>query len=185
VKKITIILILAFLVFAKPISAQTITLPMPTASTTPSIEPTIVSYELPYPGILPGSPLYIFKNIRDKIVEITTTDPVRKTEFYLLQADKQLASALLLYKQNQKELADSTLLNSQNNLEKSIDSLIESKKEQKNANDLPIKIKTSSTKQKQEILVLLEDAKNKETDTLKDSYNRAEQIENRANSFNP
>jgi hypothetical protein len=185
VKKTIAIFILVFIVLAKPISAQTITLPMPTASTTPSIEPTIISYELPYPGILPGSPLYVFKNIRDKFKEITTTDPVRKTEFYLLQADKQLASALLLYKQNQKELAETTLLRSQKNLEKSIDALIESKKMQKNTNDLPIKIKTSSIKQKQEILALLEDTKNKDTGTLKDSYNRAEQIENRANSLNP
>jgi hypothetical protein len=185
VRKAIALVILTFIFLVKPTFAQTITLPMPTAGTTPSVEPSIINYDLPYPGILPGSPLYVFKNIRDKLKEFTTTDPVRKTEFYLLQADKQLASALLLYKQNQKELADATLLKSQNNLDKSIDSLIESKKLQKNVNDLPIKIKTSSEKQKQEVLMLMENSKNDDAGEFKKSLNRAEQNENRANSFNP
>jgi hypothetical protein len=184
-KKIITIFILIFLVFTKPIYSQAIDLPISTTSLTPSPGPALVNYELPYPGILPGSPLYMFKYMRDKIKEFTTIDTVKKTEFFLLQADKQLASALLLYKQNQNALADDTLKKSQDNLDKSIDSLIESKKTQKIINDLPAKIKTSSTKQKQEISALLESNENNKIKTLNERYNRAEQIENRANSFNP
>ena len=58
-------------------------IPIPTTSLTPSTQPTIVLYELPYPGILPGSPLYILKVIRDKIIETLTQDSLKKSNFYL------------------------------------------------------------------------------------------------------
>lgn len=53
-----------------------------------------MEYALPYPGILPDHPLYVFKKIRDAILEFLIVDPVRKAEFYILQADKRLAMAL-------------------------------------------------------------------------------------------
>lgn len=59
--------------------------------TLPSVE-----YTLPYPGILPDHPLYFFKTIRDAILEFLIVDPVRKSEFYILQADKRLVMAQTL-----------------------------------------------------------------------------------------
>lgn len=49
-------------------------------------------YVLPYPGILHNHPLYFLKDFRDRVIELLIVDPVRKSEFYLLQADKWIAS---------------------------------------------------------------------------------------------
>lgn len=51
-------------------------------------------YTLPYPGILSDHPLYTFKMLRDWVMERLIVDPLRKAEFYILQADKHLAMAL-------------------------------------------------------------------------------------------
>lgn len=63
-------------------------------SVTPIAEP--VQYDLPYPGMLPNNPLYVLKQIRDWILDKLIMDPVKKTEFYILQGDKRLAMGLLL-----------------------------------------------------------------------------------------
>lgn len=55
-----------------------------------------VNYELPYPGMLPDSPLYFLKQIRDWILDKLIMDPVKKAEFYILQADKRLVMGTTL-----------------------------------------------------------------------------------------
>lgn len=53
-------------------------------------------YVLPYPGVLQDNPLYFLKSIRDRIMEWLIADPVRKTDFYVLQSDKNLNAGILL-----------------------------------------------------------------------------------------
>jgi len=67
-----------------------------TVTPTPTPKPTPVEYLLPFPGILPTHPLYIFKSLRDRIIELLITDPVSKAEFYILQADKKLNMGITL-----------------------------------------------------------------------------------------
>lgn len=55
---------------------------------------TPVEYALPYPGMLPDHPLFFLKRLRDSLMEMLISDPMKKAEFYLLQADKRLAMAL-------------------------------------------------------------------------------------------
>lgn len=68
-----------------------------------------INYTLPYPGLLPDSPLYFLKQIRDKILEFLIADPVRKAEFYLLQADKRLGMGMTLIDKGKSNLAESTI----------------------------------------------------------------------------
>lgn len=75
------------LVFVSPALAQT---PTPSDVMTEQKE----EYLLPYPGILPDHPLYFLKALRDRILEALIVDPLRKSEFYLLQADKRLNMAI-------------------------------------------------------------------------------------------
>lgn len=82
-----------FILCAVPVFAQQ------EASVTPATQsatPTPVEYPLPYPGILSSHPLYIFKTLRDRIIEWLITDPVQKGDFYILQADKKLQMGLVL-----------------------------------------------------------------------------------------
>lgn len=75
----------------------------------PVVTVTQIDYTLPYPGLLPDSPLYFLKQIRDKILEFLINDPVRKIEFYLLQADKRLAMGVMLFDKKESALAESTI----------------------------------------------------------------------------
>ena len=134
-------------------------IPIPTTSLTPSPQPTTVSYELPYPGILPGSPLYSLKALRDKLMEIFISDPLKKSSFYLLQADKRLAAGLILYERGDIIVAETTISKGQNYLEKSINKMIEAKNSQHNVSDVFAKIKSSSAKQRQELERLSKKAK--------------------------
>ncbi len=56
-------------------------------------EPKKVEYTLPYPGIGPDHPLFTVKKLRDWLILKLIVDPLRKTEFYLLQSDKRLGMA--------------------------------------------------------------------------------------------
>ncbi|HEX8966001.1 MAG TPA: DUF5667 domain-containing protein [Patescibacteria group bacterium] len=72
-------------------------------------------YQLAYPGLLPDSPLYILKVLRDKIMAMLITNPSKKVNFYLLQADKGIAMIPLLVQKNEMSLAKTTALKAENN----------------------------------------------------------------------
>lgn len=88
---------------------------------TPTPSPQI-TYSLPYPGILPGHPLYGIKMLRDRIVLFLITDPYKKAEFNLLQADKRLNAGLYLLEQGDKQsdLAFSTISKGENYFSQSL-----------------------------------------------------------------
>lgn len=55
-----------------------------------SLSDTKVEYDLPYVGMLPDHPLFIFKQIKNKITEILIRDPMRKAEYLLTESDKNI-----------------------------------------------------------------------------------------------
>ena len=67
-----------------------------------------VIYNLPYPGLLPDSPLYITKVVRDKITDFLTRDNLRKAELYLLYSDKRISMSLVLASKGKNQLAIDT-----------------------------------------------------------------------------
>lgn len=73
-------------------------------------------YILPYPGLLPDNPFYKLKLVRDKLILMLTSDPTKKIEFYLLQADKQTAMIPILISQNKKDLAAKIALRAEDNI---------------------------------------------------------------------
>lgn len=64
-----------------------------------------VMYNLPYPGILPDNPLYIFKAIRDQLLVFGTRDNVKKAQLYLLLSDKRIAMSISLSKKGKEKQA--------------------------------------------------------------------------------
>jgi hypothetical protein len=83
----------------------------PVMTQTQVATPTPVVYELPYPGILPNSVLYQLKVLRDRIIGFLIADPLKKSQFDILQADKRVAaaSALAAIPGSDPELVISTL----------------------------------------------------------------------------
>ncbi|MDO8460651.1 MAG: DUF5667 domain-containing protein, partial [Nanoarchaeota archaeon] len=149
-------LILFLIIVSSPVYAQYETtpaksIPIPTGSLTTSPTPAVIDYQLPYPGILPGSPLYSLKMVRDRLLELFISDSLKKSNFYLLQADKRLGSSLMLFEKGDKKLAETTLSKGQKYLEKALDKAMEAKKSTKDVGDIFARIKNSATKQRQEI----------------------------------
>ncbi|MEK7634089.1 MAG: DUF5667 domain-containing protein [Patescibacteria group bacterium] len=67
-----------------------------------------VIYNLPYPGLLPDSPLYLTKIIRDRITDFLTRDNLKKAELYLLYSDKRVVMSLSLARKGKNQLAINT-----------------------------------------------------------------------------
>lgn len=103
-----IIIFLALSLLASTISSHSLAVSLPVVAPTPV--PVMVEYVLPYPGMLPDNPLYFLKNVRDQIIELLISDPVRKAEFYLLQADKKLSMGITLSDKGKSEEAKEILV---------------------------------------------------------------------------
>ncbi len=80
-------------------------------------------YLLPYPGILPDHPLYFLKGLRDRILEGLIVDPLRKAEFYILQADKRLNMGMFLEDQGKSVLMEQVISKGEKYMEKAVSGL--------------------------------------------------------------
>jgi|SRR5581483_41415 len=110
-----------FFLLTTPVFAQETQTPTPT--------PAPVDYQLPYPGILPDSPLYFLKPLKDRIVGYLITDPLKKAEFDLLASDKRAAAADALFAKRENALAESTLSKGENYFQLSLSSVSVAKKQ--------------------------------------------------------
>ena len=129
--------LLVFLLLAPRASAQE-ALKIDSATITASPTPEI-QYVLPYPGILPDNPLYALKAARDRVVSFFISDPLKKAEFDLLQADKRVQAGLfLLHKDNPDvPLAITTISKGQNYLDEAIVALAAVKQQKDMLTDFP------------------------------------------------
>lgn len=112
-----------------------------------------VSYELPYPGILPDNPLYFIKALRDNLFNLLISDPIKKAEYNLLMADKRLASGKMLIDKKNYQLAITTISKSANYLERAISLTVKAKQEGKNTKELLDKLFVASQKHQQIIFM--------------------------------
>jgi len=128
-KKFTI-LIVSFIFFFSVVASFAQETPKEDTTSTPSSVKTI-DYTLPYPGLLPDNPLYVLKAIRDRIVEILISDPIKKANFYLLTADKRLNEGVSLFNKGEKKyaLAETTISKGENYFEKGISEIEKAKKQ--------------------------------------------------------
>lgn len=70
-----------------------------------------IAYILPYAGrVLPDSPLWGLKALRDKVWYGVTTSPLRRAQLALLFADKRIVMAETLFKKGEPETAMLTYL---------------------------------------------------------------------------
>ena len=82
---------------------------------------TDIYYNLPHQGrVLPDSPLWPLKALRDKLWLFVTTNSSRKAELKLLFADKRLMSARILFEKDKPELAFTTLSKGEKYLEEAL-----------------------------------------------------------------
>jgi len=103
-KIITMIVGIVLFSMTTAVQAQEAVAPLAEISPKPRVE-----YTLPYPGMLPDNPLYFLKKLRDTVMEKVIADPMKKAEFYVLQADKRLVMGQMLAEQKKNELTETTV----------------------------------------------------------------------------
>lgn len=74
------------------------------------------TYKLVHPGMLPDNPLYKLKVLRDTIMLSIIQSPLKKAEYRLLLADKQIGMVPLLVAKGNTTLAKETVLKGENQM---------------------------------------------------------------------
>lgn len=144
-RKFLFLVVLFFILAFQSVNAQEIT-----PSLTPTPSP--VQYTLPYPGILPGHPLYGLKSIRDAFLDFLISNPLKKAEYELLQADKNLqATVSLLQQKKDNTIILTTLVKAEDNFERAVIKAQEAKKQGMLTRDLVAKLSLANKKH-QEVL---------------------------------
>src|SRR5258705_6462458 len=132
--------LLFFVVGLTPVFAQEVS-----PAITPT--PTPIIYELPYPGLLPGNPLYFFKMIRDSVSGFFTSNPLKKAEFDLHQTDKTIAAAQYLFNQKKNtSLVIATIARSENYFSDALQKASEATKQGMDAKDLMKRLHVANLK---------------------------------------
>lgn len=167
---IFLIVFLLFGLFSNISFAQDITL-------TPT--PISINYTLPYPGILPGNPLYVLKVIRDRIILFLISDPLKKAEFDVLLADKRLSAGMYLFAKDPSKTADiSSVISKGNNyLYDALNEVNLAIKQGNQGSTVLNKIKSSTEKHIQVLQDLEKKTKGNLQQSLKQEEERAVQIE--------
>lgn len=115
-------------------------------------------------NVLPDNPLWNLKVVRDRLWILVTTDPAKRSELYLMLADKRLGAASYLFLNKKTDLGISVLTKAEKYLEASVDCEQEAKRENKiNSLDLVYKISSASLFHRQ----IIEDIMNVTTEQAK------------------
>ncbi len=105
-----------------------------------------IEYYLPYPGILPDSPLYKIKALRDRIALWLTFDPAEKSKKELLYADKRINAAIFLMQGGKGGLAVSTATKAEKYLESAAGVAVGEEKSGKDEKSLLLNLDKSGKK---------------------------------------
>ncbi len=142
-KKIIFTTIIIFLLSAHVSFAQE-----KMASETAGLSPTPVPlvYQLPYPGLLPDSPLYFLKIFRDRLIDFLVSNPLKKAELNLLQSDKRIAAGIALFAKDKQTLAESTISKGENYFSDAIAKTKEAKQQGMDTKDIQQKLMLSAKK---------------------------------------
>ena len=118
-----------------------------------------VSYDIPYPGILPDNPLYFLKAVRDNLIGYLITDSVKKAEYNLLQSDKRLAASQKLLEEGKINLSVTTLSKSGNYFYNAIEKAADAKNKGQDANLILDKLLQASKKHQKIIFEMTQSLK--------------------------
>lgn len=143
-----------------------------------------VSYELPYPGMLPDNPLYFLKTFRDAVVKFLISDPLKKAEFNVLTANKRAYASLLLAEKQETDLTIETISKSNNYLHEAVVSLSEAKEKKMDINSILDNLEKSVKKHRQvfsqQIMPIIPENM---TEDLEREINRLSEIEKSVNAL--
>jgi hypothetical protein len=115
-----------------------------------------IDYTFAYPGkILPDSPLWSFKALRDKVWYSVTLNTLRKAELALLFSDKRLLVSKTLFENKKPDIALSTLSKGEKYLEIAVSQEGVARAKGIDTKDFLIKLASASLKHRQVIEEML------------------------------
>lgn len=188
-RKVVVIFLILFLLFAAPVYAQETMDSSPSsdiaASTSSYVSeiPSKTEYQLPYPGLLPDSPLYFVKVFRDRLIDFLVSDPLKKAELNLLQADKRLVAADMLFANGKPELGESTLSKGENYFSDGIAKLKEARKQGMDTGRLTDRFAMSLEKHQDVTNRLIGKSKGNVKTRLQDTKTRLANFEKQVNAL--
>ncbi|KKU02861.1 MAG: hypothetical protein UX99_C0020G0006 [Candidatus Amesbacteria bacterium GW2011_GWB1_47_26] len=113
-----------------------------------------VEYYLPYPGMLPDSPLYKVKALRDRLQLWVTFDEAGKARKELLYADKRIGAAAALVEGGKVSLGVSTATKAEKYLESAVNRTIKLSGEGRDVKSLLLTL-TKAVAKHQEVLEII------------------------------
>jgi hypothetical protein len=164
--------------FSPALSAQNLT---------PAKESSKVDYTLSFPGLLPDHPLYFIKTARERIMAFFISNPMKKAEFNLLQADKRInASHMLIQKDKSKvDLAQSTFSKGENYFEEAVSYTREAKSQGVDITLFAQKLNLSNKKHKEILVTINEKLSEKDQKKFEVEYKRINFLSERVNELAP
>lgn len=143
------------------------------------------TYTLPYPGMLPDNPLYSLKMFRDRIVYFLISDPVKRAEFNLLQADKRLQAGVMLWqeKPEKAELTISTISKGENYFGQALSDTRQAIKEGRETGSIKGDLVQASRKHNEVILSLKKEMPVDFQDELENLVQRTNNFHQQASTF--
>lgn len=180
-KKFLVIFILLFLLASPLFASLAFADDQMTNQTVPT--PTPVEYQLPYPGLLPDSPLYFLKTLRDRVIDFLVSDPLKKSELDLLLADKRLSSGIALLDKRNASLAESTISKGENYLDEAILQARSAKAQGMDTKSITEQIFMSVKKHEQILVDLKSKAPANFKQKFQNLWDRAMQLEKQVNEI--
>lgn len=117
----------------------------------------VIDYHLAFPGkVMPDSPLWPLKALRDRVWLWVTTNPSRKAEIKLLFADKRVAMSKALFEKEKPEIGFSTLTKAEKYLEEAGQQEVENRANGIDTSEFLVRIAKASLKHAQVIDEILE-----------------------------
>lgn len=133
-----------------------------------SSKPVDIAYQLPYPGMLPGNPLYFLKTIRDDLTAFFISKPLDKAKFELMQSDKNVeASYLLVSQHNNTQASLQTFSQSQDDFEQAIIQTANAKKQGYNTKEIISQLVESNQKHAQILHAISQQTGNTNAQTVR------------------
>ncbi len=132
---------------------------IPTPSANVKADNFQIDYFLPYPGkILPSSPLWSIKAVRDFLWYHLTTNPLKRAEIALLFSDKRIGSSQVLFENKNSDLGLTTLTKSEKYLETAFQDEEDARKRGMDTSNFLTKYSLASLKHRQVIDQILKTA---------------------------
>jgi hypothetical protein len=146
--------------------------------TQPATVSSQVNYTLAYPGLLPDSPLYFLKALRDRVVSLLINNAVKQSQFNLLTSDKRINAATMLVAKGKDDLAITTISKSNNYFSEAITATNKAYSQNKNNAWLYGNLKTAIKKHEEVMHDMQKSLSKKHAQEYDNELNRMKNFEN-------